>query len=418
MARLFHEAAGAFASWSRNYLILRVRGRRGGDSVAHLGTGDQILRRHIPSFRNERITASQNIDRAVIKAVALSIAMVALFGCGGLAFVDHEVSCQVGSNTYQPGDSFGADDGCNTCTCMNDGSVACTTMGCGATCTHNGDTYQPGDSFGAGDGCNTCTCMNDGTVNCTTMACVVTCPYDGNAYQPGDTFPAGNGCDNCTCQFDGEVQCTSMPCAGGCPEYTPLTTNPGPCQANGHECGYEGSVACGSCPNLAMCIDQRCYWPVGPEPSFKPPLMRSLYDEPEGTECLVDHNGALERVEAAIWNSGISNVVMEVYVICGSDSVLAATVILPGSAFPDYDGIWSEKKATNFELDPPLLVNENDIVTVLFHAEGASKPYKSAVTGIYTENVDSRCSFAPTSVLGISSTAELEFMARLHLHPQ
>lgn len=39
-------------------------------------------------------------------------------------------------------------------------------------CTYNGRTYQVGQSFDADDGCNTCSCSNDGQVSCTLMFCV------------------------------------------------------------------------------------------------------------------------------------------------------------------------------------------------------------------------------------------------------
>jgi hypothetical protein len=41
-----------------------------------------------------------------------------------------------------------------------------------ATCSYGGQTYQPGDNFEATDGCNSCSCGEDGAVACTKMACV------------------------------------------------------------------------------------------------------------------------------------------------------------------------------------------------------------------------------------------------------
>jgi len=38
------------------------------------------------------------------------------------------------------------------------------------SCQYNGKTYKSGDSFPAEDGCNTCGC-EDGEVMCTLMAC-------------------------------------------------------------------------------------------------------------------------------------------------------------------------------------------------------------------------------------------------------
>ena len=38
-------------------------------------------------------------------------------------------SCQYGGKTYKSGEGFTADDGCNSCTCI-DGNVGCTLMAC------------------------------------------------------------------------------------------------------------------------------------------------------------------------------------------------------------------------------------------------------------------------------------------------
>ncbi|KAH3742316.1 hypothetical protein DPMN_049056 [Dreissena polymorpha] len=38
-------------------------------------------------------------------------------------------------NWYEAGDSFPDDDGCNTCTCLRGGLVACTRMSCSGTPT-------------------------------------------------------------------------------------------------------------------------------------------------------------------------------------------------------------------------------------------------------------------------------------------
>jgi len=38
-------------------------------------------------------------------------------------------------------------------------------------CQHAGKTYVAGDSFPSADGCNTCTCTEQGSVSCTERAC-------------------------------------------------------------------------------------------------------------------------------------------------------------------------------------------------------------------------------------------------------
>jgi hypothetical protein len=98
-------------------------------------------------------------------------------------------TCAVGDKTYQLGESFKQD--CNTCTCTASG-VACTLMACipapdgGAdglaldagpapdslvVCSYNGTTLLPGQSVS--DGCNTCSCGNNGMMMCTARACPV-----------------------------------------------------------------------------------------------------------------------------------------------------------------------------------------------------------------------------------------------------
>jgi hypothetical protein len=52
-------------------------------------------------------------------------ALVALVGSGCM---DKAAACRVNGSTYAAGESFS--DGCNTCTCMAAGSVACTTRAC------------------------------------------------------------------------------------------------------------------------------------------------------------------------------------------------------------------------------------------------------------------------------------------------
>ena len=143
-------------------------------------------------------------------------------GCGakGYAFFSTIDECQKacgcvhGGAWYVAGASFPAGDGCNTCSCMAGGMVACTLMACGPMCEHAGELYAPGETFPAGDGCNTCVCMDDGTVACTLMACVEMCEYGGELYVPGDTFPASDGCNTCVCMDGGKIACTEMAC--GC----------------------------------------------------------------------------------------------------------------------------------------------------------------------------------------------------------
>ena len=142
--------------------------------------------------------------------VGATIAVAFLVGCGPSVSDGSEDVCVVGDQTYAEGDTFSAADGCNTCSCQADGSLACTEMACADGCSYDGQHYDTGDSFPADDGCNSCSCEADGTVACTAMACTNTCTYEGQTYFPGDEFePAGGStCGNmCTCLENGTVDC-------------------------------------------------------------------------------------------------------------------------------------------------------------------------------------------------------------------
>src|SRR6185437_449795 len=67
----------------------------------------------------------------------------------------------------------------------------------GDVCSYNGTRHAAGESFPASDGCNTCTCEANGSVVCTTLGCGTEsgtggCFYDGNGYGFGQSFPAGD----------------------------------------------------------------------------------------------------------------------------------------------------------------------------------------------------------------------------------
>lgn len=77
----------------------------------------------------------------------------------------------------EPGESFLAADGCNTCECPESGSraeAACTEIGCGP----QPDECIPDEEFPAGDGCNSCTCPTSGIrseASCTETICSDAC---------------------------------------------------------------------------------------------------------------------------------------------------------------------------------------------------------------------------------------------------
>lgn len=133
-----------------------------------------------------------------LAALAAPLALALVAGCdgggGGMCTYDGKV--------YKTGDSFPSTDGCNTCGCAADGSVACTLIACAPkSCLYNGKVYNPGDSFPSSDGCNTCMCGTDGAVSCTKRACptapatswLIKAPVqcNGNPWQMGT--PRGDG---------------------------------------------------------------------------------------------------------------------------------------------------------------------------------------------------------------------------------
>jgi Pacifastin inhibitor (LCMII) len=146
--------------------------------------------------------------------VVLGLAFVLATGCG--ASGGGGKTCIYGGKIYQSGATFGAQDGCNSCSCMSDGTVACTLMAClgdsgwpppaadasldapkdgapadlaaapdeagradvtavdagkdaVAGCEWGGETIPLGHSIS--DGCNTCVCSTSGTLACTARAC-------------------------------------------------------------------------------------------------------------------------------------------------------------------------------------------------------------------------------------------------------
>ena len=150
------------------------------------------------------------LDASIFLTTAV-FAAIAFGGCNGNVQVAD--GCTVGGVTYAVGDSFPAEDGCNTCTCGEDGNAACTEIGCATGCEYEGAFHEDLESFPAGDGCNTCTCIG-GEVGCTEKACPP-CEYNGMTYATGETFPAGDGCNTCTC-VDSQPKCTLMECAPTC----------------------------------------------------------------------------------------------------------------------------------------------------------------------------------------------------------
>ncbi|MDA1292962.1 MAG: S-layer homology domain-containing protein, partial [bacterium] len=110
------------------------------------------------------------------------------------------------------------EDQCSTMRCENgckDGQ--CIKPAAPRVCKTRRGTYQVGDTFTAEDGCNKCYCNPDTTISCTEMACNIqepqqACFVDGQQYWPGDSFIAADGCNKCFCSESGQAACTKMFC--------------------------------------------------------------------------------------------------------------------------------------------------------------------------------------------------------------
>lgn len=212
---------------------------------------------------------------------------------GGEGGLGDENQCEAGAT--KP-----AGDGCNTCTCDDEGNWGCTELTCGQCsdgamraavdgcnqcictggewactlrdcsvctvgqmrqddcgscwCADNGDgptwnctanlcpvECEAGETKPADDGCNTCTCTMQGTWSCTDTACP--------ACMPGETMPASDGCNTCMC-YDGMWGCTMALC------NEPLVCDDGMADCNGDradacETNIQSAVDnCGACGNL------------------------------------------------------------------------------------------------------------------------------------------------------------------------
>ncbi|EYF03287.1 hypothetical protein [Chondromyces apiculatus] len=170
-------------------------------------------------------------------------------------------ACSYGGETYDEGESFPAEDGCNTCSCDSDGSVLCTQIGCTPHCDTPEGPILVGDIYVPDNGsCSFCICDVSGELGCTTGACPPQCTYEGQTYTSGESFPAADGCNTCTCLDSGSVACTDTACA--CDPDTEwyrdyVSEDPAQCEVidyacpehtsafgNGCGCGCEQSPEC------------------------------------------------------------------------------------------------------------------------------------------------------------------------------
>ena len=97
---------------------------------------------------------------------------------------------EVGAAMPKPANKPGSAECVEKCYCGKDGFKTCIKAPCHTIpkCSYNGKAYNAGDNFPAGDGCNTCTCKEDGSFICTGRSCTVYCGGKVGNTCPGDLF--------------------------------------------------------------------------------------------------------------------------------------------------------------------------------------------------------------------------------------
>jgi hypothetical protein len=244
-----------------------------------------------------RAPAFQALVRLLVCAALLAVTVVA--GSCDSEPLGNAGTCTYQGTTFAKGASVPAGDGCNSCSCGANGHVTCTLIecfdagtdgaprdvlgdftctaqGCVGFCTYRGTLFPAGATFPATDGCNNCTCLEDGQIACTEKACIdagqpESCTYAGKAYPVGATFPATDGCNTCSCSTAG-VACTKVACLDGgvadggalavctpgqdqtCNENPAISSLRGKCQPDGTCVCTSGapSPSTGRCPDVVI----------------------------------------------------------------------------------------------------------------------------------------------------------------------
>jgi hypothetical protein len=210
----------------------------------------------------EDCTAGEVMDDGCTRCVCM------LARGGGLTW-----GCSLNVCECTPGEQRLADDGCNTCTCAENGTWQCTEIGCMA-CVE-------GEMRDAGDGCNTCTCDASGSFICTRLYCPVTCEPDSadcdGVRENGCEADLQNSVENCgQCGYYCAHAGASSVCkAGGC--FLDR------CMDGYEDCNGDPNDGCEAPVGEGGCED-RCEVPNdAPAPS---PSDESC-NCPEGTACVL-----------------------------------------------------------------------------------------------------------------------------------
>jgi hypothetical protein len=158
-------------------------------------------------------------------------------------------SCELNGKTYVSGSKV-EEAGC-TCTC-HDGEIGCTQLPCPTTCTYAGVGYQAGQSFPAEDGCNSCSCEADGSVSCTEIGCQVSCTELNQLYM--DQLVTARACTPDGLDTCSDTRPASLPC--NCPSHVNPSAREALANAQAFADEYaardcNAGITCNPCPPLA-----------------------------------------------------------------------------------------------------------------------------------------------------------------------
>jgi hypothetical protein len=347
--------------------------------------------------------------------------------------------CVYNGQEYNAGDSFASDDGCNSCSCDEDGMVLCTEMACFEGCNFGGVVYEVGDWFPAEDECNECVCLDAGAIACSETDCSSVCtdedcgPKDEEVAECSDGSPQDWTCvqqDDGNCGW--EVSECYAPCDGKtCGDLCDPCPPEGSCEklAVDYVCGADGMCTTGPANCEVTCEPEDCAVGGGtvelcsdgsPAPMTCEPnengecgwVAGACYNACAGLSCgdpcvpcdLDDPDCQPEEIAMACDDSGACVLAFDVSDVCGTD--LCANVECPSSeAFCEgnyaYSPQYSEcDPATGECLEAPGLPPENcaDIGAICLDGSCVDTGELSCdaiLCEAGTECVDGVCVYAP-----------------------